>query len=853
MITIISNMSAPSRAATPAAAEAATAVTDSLPVGNSKSLWSKRRLLIMLGKAMYYLVATLVLIPTCCVKLAIWLNKFRRERQLPPVDPTTQRKHSVAIIGGGIAGCSAAWALKRAGYHVEIFETRHTLGGNAKTVDWEITTNDRPLAAAKRGGNAKSNKGGAGAAPADRASSTSVISAQAQGQSNSGAPKLVRTGLSVLAWPPEYFRNYRALLAELGVTAQTVDLPFLIRGPHGEKEYWDHSNPTTKLQVQHADDIRKWNEIVSFVRSVNGWIHGTGEVRTLYGANPLNPLNYIPLKVVFWWWGMSANFWENVFVPVYSSSFLTAQLEYLPAIIAPAIDDIIPLRQAPRLDTWDEDSSQVFDKMTAQVEAVHLEVEVHDVFKDPSTDKIMLSFRKHNAQADDANVPPPQPSKTRQFDRVIFACPSPAVLSMLSKPSLLQKTLLNAFTWTDDDYDNSFTTGIIHSDPRVIPEDQRAHVLRTCSNFIDVKQQPPPNLADARLFVSNSTMLLFLGLVHSLSLRLAILFESISEWIKIRLDVATPASAGSTTFTGKATLKALLACDMLVKGLVGVSSYLCIRLPVTLLILWGKIRQKICGKKNNGEESRHAIPTNESSMRQISLGDLWETYVRLPVNEWLQGWQLSPELRSPTLRKQLTEKFTFENTFVLSSWIPKVQREYARMHLLQASEESKTHANLSGIQILADVNRVQVSEEMKRPMLISYNLHPSKVDLIASDLIHPVGTVTNIKAHPHLSLRNLALAQAMRLLQGVDGFYYISSWCTPGTGHDLSLLSGFAVANAIGASYPFEQGIKPAVLKPVSIDPRDERAFTGGLDVAGGVDPEEARRDFERMKTLLGV
>ncbi len=39
----------------------------------------------------------------------------------------------VAIIGGGIAGVSAAWSLHRSGYAVEIFERGPALGGNAKT------------------------------------------------------------------------------------------------------------------------------------------------------------------------------------------------------------------------------------------------------------------------------------------------------------------------------------------------------------------------------------------------------------------------------------------------------------------------------------------------------------------------------------------------------------------------------------------------------------------------------------------------------------------------------------------------------------------------------------------------
>lgn len=39
----------------------------------------------------------------------------------------------VAIIGGGLAGISAAWYLRKAGFRVTIFEARHRLGGRARS------------------------------------------------------------------------------------------------------------------------------------------------------------------------------------------------------------------------------------------------------------------------------------------------------------------------------------------------------------------------------------------------------------------------------------------------------------------------------------------------------------------------------------------------------------------------------------------------------------------------------------------------------------------------------------------------------------------------------------------------
>ena len=95
----------------------------------------------------------------------------------PGRSPRGQR---VAVIGGGIAGCGAAWSCARAGAKVTLYEARKELGGNAKTFTWEDGTT---------------------------------------------------TGLSVLAWPAQYFHNYCRLLRELKIESTEVDLPFMV-GPH---------------------------------------------------------------------------------------------------------------------------------------------------------------------------------------------------------------------------------------------------------------------------------------------------------------------------------------------------------------------------------------------------------------------------------------------------------------------------------------------------------------------------------------------------------------------------------------------------------------------------------------------
>ncbi len=132
-----------------------------------------------------------------------------------------------------------------------------------------------------------------------------------------------------------------------------------------------------------------------------------------------------------------------------------------------------------------------------------------------------------------------------------------------------------------------------------------------------------------------------------------------------------------------------------------------------------------------------------------------------------------------------------ENTFIVSAWNPQV----AKFRVSQSKQGASA------------------------PMLVTYNLHADKQ--IDPKLV--VGHVSNDFAHPQLSFANLALASAaLPLMQGLENMYFCGSYATPGNGHDLSLLSGIAAANAAcGGSLPFP------------------------------FDCPNAKKDFERMKKLM--
>eukprot|EP01130_Rhizamoeba_saxonica_P005786 TRINITY_DN2294_c0_g1_i1.p1 TRINITY_DN2294_c0_g1~~TRINITY_DN2294_c0_g1_i1.p1 ORF type:complete len:223 (+),score=19.91 TRINITY_DN2294_c0_g1_i1:52-669(+) len=95
------------------------------------------------------------------------------------------QQSKVAIIGSGIAGSSAAWSLTRSNYHVTVYEKNSVVGGNAKTHQWSLSSDD-------------------------------------------SLPQKLTTGLSVLAWPSGYFHNYEALLEMYSIRRDQVIVPYII-------------------------------------------------------------------------------------------------------------------------------------------------------------------------------------------------------------------------------------------------------------------------------------------------------------------------------------------------------------------------------------------------------------------------------------------------------------------------------------------------------------------------------------------------------------------------------------------------------------------------------------------------
>ena len=223
---------------------------------------------------------------------------------------------SVAVIGGGIAGCGAAWALRRSGFKVTLFEARTQISGNARTFDWDFS----PFRSKEE-------------------------------------EKTVKSCCSVTAWPPLFYKNYTCLLKELEIETVHQPLSWFLNSkvPGAVGTLWA-ADPTPyegSLRNVLKKDFEIYGKVVRLSDSLCNlftmrWAPWRrNDTPSMYdshtGIGLLNPMNVVPLYSLFRAFGGSNLWWNVVFSPHYTASFLVDELRPFPAVFGPLIEAQIPL------------------------------------------------------------------------------------------------------------------------------------------------------------------------------------------------------------------------------------------------------------------------------------------------------------------------------------------------------------------------------------------------------------------------------------------------------------------------------------------------------------------------------
>lgn len=426
---------------------------------------ARRRMMLVVATMPFWLLLRFLLrliglllpaIPKAVAKLLpVSVPLYGSGSHVPP-KKSDGSKTRIAVIGGGIAGSGCAYALSKAGYAVTLYEARQQLSGNARTFDWDV-------------------KG-----------------------------KQVKTCVSVTAWPANLYKNYVLLLKELGVQTKPQHLSWFLnsRVPGHEGFLWaaDPSAPEGSLRKHFAKDFAAYGTVLGIVEKVTKVLtFQLWQEPSMYslqsGLGVLNPFATFPLHHMYRLFGGSQAWWDVVFTPHYTASFLSDKLDNLVCVAGPVIEQNIPL--LPKADntsnsvittceTWADAGigiREVFAKLTTNCD-VKVDTRVLKVSEKPNGQMTVID--EHGGMGD--------------FERVVFACPSNAVGNMLEGHNWVEDAILATPEYADDHHPGvGHMHAVMHNDASVIAPEFREEVLKRGSNYVEITR-----MKDGTLNIENT-------------------------------------------------------------------------------------------------------------------------------------------------------------------------------------------------------------------------------------------------------------------------------------------------------------------------------------------------------------
>jgi len=378
-----------------------------------------------------------------------------------------EQEYTVGVIGGGIAGCGAAWTLMQSGFKVTLFEAREQISGNARTFEWDFS----PFR-------------------------------------EEGEEPVVKSCVSVTAWPPNFYKNYTALLEHLDIETVHQPLSWFLNSkvPGAEGHLWV-ADPTIydgSLRKVFEKDFRLYGSVVNFSKRMSDFFTlkwapwRWNDTATMYdshtGLGFLNPLNVVPLYTLFKAIGGSDTWWDVIFTPHYTASFLVDELRPFPAVFGPLIEAQIPLN--PNLsNTWRGSSEKGENdcNITTCVTWKDAGKGIREVF-----DKLMIGADlRENTRVREVQILPNGKKRIHDefdgyidVDRVVFACPCNAVGNIYKDHGKLEEAILSTPVYADDHHPASgHMHAVMHSDGSVVEEKFRNDILKRASNYVEITRK----------------------------------------------------------------------------------------------------------------------------------------------------------------------------------------------------------------------------------------------------------------------------------------------------------------------------------------------------------------------------
>ncbi|WP_419857072.1 FAD-dependent oxidoreductase [Candidatus Palauibacter irciniicola] len=237
----------------------------------------------------------------------------------------------IAIIGGGVSGLGAAWALHHDSdrFDFRLFEAREQLGGNAVTVDMP--------------------------------------------QEDGGS---IPFDISVTACIPSVYQHFVVLLKQFGIDLIDTRFSYSVKYRGGTYAHDFDSDIREQLQLE----IRKFQRILRLLHRFGRLTHSRSKF-----VNSLNPFNYISMGTVLNVAGFSGDFRYKVLKPMFVNFLMATNVFDMPASLFSRYLEFFDIEAATTMQTWDQGTRRIYEHLSAGFrEKIYLNRPVRRVVRGPS-------------------------------------------------------------------------------------------------------------------------------------------------------------------------------------------------------------------------------------------------------------------------------------------------------------------------------------------------------------------------------------------------------------------------------------------------------------------------------------
>ena len=237
----------------------------------------------------------------------------------------------IAIVGGGISGLGAAWALHHSPdrFDFRLYEAHDRIGGNAITADMP------------------------------QADDTSIP-----------------FDISVTACIPSVYHHMLLLMEQFGIAL--VDTKFSYSVKYRGQVYAHDFDSEIKQQLQ--GEIAKFQRLLRRLH----WFGGLTRAQSKF-LNALNPFNYLSMGTLLNWGAYSGDFRFKILKPMFVNFLLATNVFDMPAALFARYLEFFDIESATPMQTWDQGTRRIYENLSAGFQdKIYLSRPVRKVYRQDS-------------------------------------------------------------------------------------------------------------------------------------------------------------------------------------------------------------------------------------------------------------------------------------------------------------------------------------------------------------------------------------------------------------------------------------------------------------------------------------